>query len=118
MENTPRRLGGAEKISISVMEPKLHVTLMHGPASHPAEIRAAVGKAGVKVVRFRISARGRVEAHGGKRYFLAGEDKFLVAGPGKIADGPVVIEGPVDDAAAPWQLKIIESKPPPPQTAV
>src|ERR1043166_5302430 len=116
METALRRLEGVDKISISVSEQKFQVTLKPGAAFHPAEIRAAVGKAGVKVVRFRVSARGRVEERGGRRYFPAGKDKSLVAGRGKIADGPVAIGGPVDDAAAPWQLKIIESKPPPPQT--
>jgi hypothetical protein len=118
METALRRLDGVDKISISVSEQKFQVTLKPGAAFNPADIRAAVGKAGVKVVRFRIDARGRVEEQGGKRYFFAGEDKFLVAAPAKMADGPVAIEGTVDDAAAPWQLKILKSKPLPPQTAV
>jgi len=118
METALRRLEGVDKISISVSEQKFQVTLKPGATFHPADIRAAVGKAGVKVVRFRIDARGRVQEEGGKRYFLAGEDKFLLAGTAKFPDGSVSIEGTVDDAAAPWELKIIKSKPLPPQTAV
>src|SRR5689334_11340008 len=117
METALRRLDGVDKISISVSEQKFNVTLKPGAAFHPSDIRAAVGKAGVKVVRFRIDARGHLEEQGGKRYFLAGEDKFLVAAPAKMANGPVSIEGTVDDAAEPWQLKILKSKPLPPQTA-
>ena len=118
METALRRLEGVDKISISVSEQKFQVTLKPGAAFRPADIRAAVGKAGVKVVRFRIEARGRIEEQGGKRYFLAGDDKFLVAVPGKLADGPVSIEGTVDDAAAPGQLKILKARPVPSRTAV
>ena len=117
METALRRLDGVDKISISVSEQKFQVTLKRGSAFQPADIRAAVGKAGVKVVRFRIAARGRVEEQDGKRYFLAGEDKFILAVPVKIADGSMAIEGTVDDGATPWQLKILKSKPLPPQTA-
>jgi len=117
METALRRLDGVDKISISVSEQKFQVTLKRGSAFHPSDIRAAVGKAGVKVVRFRIDARGRVQEEDGKRYFLAGDDKFLVVAPAKIPDGPLAIEGTVDDTAAPWQLKILKSKPLPPQTA-
>jgi len=118
METALRRLDGVDKISISVSEQKFQVTLKPGAAFHPSDIRAAVGKAGVKVVRIRIAARGRVEEQGGKRYFVAGEDKFLVAAPAKILDGPVAIEGSIDDGATPWQLKILKSKPLPSRTAV
>ena len=117
MEAALRRLEGVDKISISVSEQKFQVTLKPGTAFHPADIRGAVGKAGVKVTRFRIDARGHVQEEAGKRYFLAGEDKFRLAGTTKFPDGPVAIEGTVDDAAMPFQLKVMKFKPikqPPP----
>jgi hypothetical protein len=43
-----------------------------------------VAKADVKVVRFRIVARGRVYEEGGKRFFVAGKDKFLLVASPKI----------------------------------
>jgi|SRR3954468_24967379 hypothetical protein len=119
METALRRLEGVDRISISVAEQKFEVTYKPGAVFRPAELRAAVGKAGVKVVRFRISARGRVQEEGGKRFFLAGDDKFLLASAPKISlDRPLSIEGSVDDAAAPWQLRIFKSKPLPSQAAV
>ena len=110
METALRRLDGVDKISISVPEQKFQVTLKPGAVFRPAEIRAAVGKAGVKVVRFTIDAKGRVAEEEGRRIFLAGKQKFLVASDAKVSNGYAVIEGTVDDAAAPMQLKILKFK--------
>lgn len=108
METELRRLDGVDKISISIAQQKFEVTYKPGAAFRPAEIRAAVGKAGVKVLRFRISARGRIQEEAGKRFFLAGEEKFLLSAAPKIPDGLLSIEGSVDDAGAPLQLKILK----------
>src|SRR2546425_6012006 len=82
MEIALRRLDGVDKISISVSEQRFQVTYKSGASFQPRDIRDAVGKAGVEVVRFRIIARGRVHEEGGKRFFVASKDKFLlVASP-------------------------------------
>jgi hypothetical protein len=116
METELRRLDGVDKISISISQQKFEVTFKPGAAFRPAAIRAAVGKAGVKVVRLRINAHGRIQDEGGKRWFVAGDDKFLLIGAQKFPENPLSIEGVVDDRAALPQLQILKSKPPPSQT--
>ena len=110
METALRRLDGVDKISISVPEQKFQVTFKPGAVFRPAEIRTAVGKAGVKVVGFHIDAKGRMADEEGKRVFLAGKQKFLVSGDAKIFEGPAAVEGAVDDAVEPMKLKILKFK--------
>jgi hypothetical protein len=112
MEIALRRLDGVDKISISVSEQRFQVTYKSGASFQPWNIRAAVAKAEVEVVRFRIIARGRVHEEGGKRFFVAGKDKFLlVASPKILSAGSISIEGTVDDSAEPLQLKVLQFKP-------
>src|SRR5438093_9736113 len=102
MEIALRRLDGVDKISISVSEQRFQVTYKSGASFQPRDIRDAVGKAGVEVVRFRIIARGRVHEEGGKRFFVAGKDKvFLLASPKIFSESSICIEGTVDEFAQP-----------------
>jgi hypothetical protein len=112
MEIALRRLDGVDKISISISEQRFQVTYKSGASFQPWEIRDAVAKAEVEVVRFRVSARGRVHEEGGKRFFVAGKDKFLLVASPKIpSESPISIEGTVDDSAEPLQLKVLQFKP-------
>ena len=112
MEIALRRLEGVDKISISISEQRFQITYKSGASFQPWELRDAVAKADVEVVRFRIAARGRVYEEGGKRFFVSGKDKFLlVASPKISSEGPVSIEGTVDDSAEPLQLKVLQFKP-------
>jgi len=112
MEVALGRLEGVDKISISISQQKFQVTYKPGASFQPSQIRAAVAKAGVKVVGFRISARGRVLDQPGKRFFVAGKDKFLlVASPQIPSEKPISIEGSVDDSSEPLKLKIVQFKP-------
>jgi hypothetical protein len=111
MEIALRRLEGVDKISISMSEQRFQVTYKSGASFQPWNIRDAVAKADVEVVRFRITARGRVREIGGKRFFVGGKDKFLlVASPQIPSEGAILIEGTVDDSAAPLQLKVLQFK--------
>src|SRR5439155_6898822 len=78
MEIALRRLDGVDKISISVSEQRFQVTYKSGASFQLELMRDAEGKAGVEVVRFRIIARGRDHDEGGKGFFLARLDKFLL----------------------------------------
>ena len=111
MEIALRRLEGVDKISISMSEQRFVVTYKLGARFQPWDIRDAVARAEVEVVRFRITARGRVHEEGGKRFFVAGKDKFLlVASPKIFTEGLISLEGTVDDSAEPLQLKILQFK--------
>jgi hypothetical protein len=112
MEIALRRLDGVDKISISISEQRFQVTYKAGASFQPWDIREAVAKAAVAVVRFRIVARGHVYEEGGKRFFVAGKDRFLlVASPKILSAGSISIEGAVDDSAEPLQLKVLQFKP-------
>ena len=112
MEIALRRLAGVDKISISISEQRFQVTYKSGASFQPWDIRDAVAKAEVEVLRFRITARGRIHEEAGKRFFVAGKDKFLlVASPKILSEGSISIEGTVDDSAEPLQLKVLQFKP-------
>lgn len=112
MEIALRRLEGVDKISISISEQTFQVTYKPGSTFQPWDLRDAVAKAEVEVVRFYISARGQVKQENGKRFFLAGKDKFLLVDSAKVPTGvPLTIMGIVDDSAEPFQLKIRDFKP-------
>jgi copper chaperone CopZ len=112
MEIALRRLDGVDKIWISISEQRFQVTYKAGASFQPQDIRGAVAKAGVEVLRFRITARGRVHEEAGKQFLVAGKDKFLlVASPKMPSKGSISIEGTVDDSAEPLQLQISQFKP-------
>jgi hypothetical protein len=112
MEIALRRLEGVDKISISISQQRFQVTYKPGASFQPSQIRAAVAQADVMVVRFRISARGRVLEQAGKRFFVAGKDKFLlVASPQITSENPISIDGTVDDSSEPLKLKVVQFKP-------
>jgi hypothetical protein len=111
MEIALRRLEGVDKIAISISEQRFQISYRAGASFQPADIRDAVAKAAVEVVRFRITARGRVLDESGKQFFVGGKDRFLlVASPQFPSAAPISIEGTVDDSAEPLRLKILQFK--------
>ncbi len=111
MEVALKRLEGVDKISISISQQKFQLTFKGGASFQPAEIREAVAKADVGVVRFRITARGYIEEDKGKQFFVAGKDKFLVTSSPKIAsETSTWIEAAVDDSTEPVRLKVLQFK--------
>ena len=111
MEIALRRLDGVDKISISISKQRFQVTYKSGVSFQPWDIRDAVAKADVEVLRFRIIAQGRVHEEGGKRFFVAGKDRFLLVASSRISsEGTISIEGTVDDSTEPLQLKLLQFK--------
>lgn len=103
-----RRLDGVAKLSISKSGEKVVVFYKPEARFRPDELQEALGKTGVKVREFRISARGQVLEEGGKKFFVAGNDKFLLLrSPHTPPVGPVSLEAIVDVAAQPMQLDVI-----------
>jgi len=65
----------------------------------------------VGVVQFQIGARGEVQESGGKRFLVAGRDRFLLL---DAIDSPPVplktevrIEGILFDQATPMEVKVL-----------
>lgn len=110
-----RQLGGIDKISISMSKEAIMVSYKPGAAFQPKAIREALKKTDVGVVQLQISARGRIQEQSGKRFFLAGMDKFAVtASPDSLqlpVGMPIVVEGILNDQAEPMELKILTFKP-------
>jgi len=110
-----RQLAGIDKISISLSKEAIMVSYKPGAAFQPKQLRDALKKTDVGVVQLQISARGRLQEQDGKRFFVAGSDKFLVV---SSADSPLVpanttvaVEGILNDRLDPMQLKILSVKP-------
>jgi len=107
-----RRLEGVAGVSISQSTNIVAVTYKPGTAFDPAGIREAVAKVEAEVVLFQIVVRGRIQAEGTNRYFLAGKDRFLLVDSAAVpSETPVTITGTVDDSAKPFKLKIVPSPP-------
>src|ERR1041385_1991790 len=73
-----RQLGGVDQIKISLSQEAIMVAYKPGAAFRPKDIRQALKKTDVGVTQFQISVRGRLQDQGGKRFFVAGKEKFVL----------------------------------------
>jgi copper chaperone CopZ len=109
-----RRMPGVDKVSISLSNEAIMLTYKPGAAFDPQAIRKVLQPWEVGVVQFQISARGRIQEQAGKRFFLAGKDKFVVASSAKAPELPsgalVSIEAILDDHPNPMEVKILNFK--------
>jgi hypothetical protein len=110
-----KRMGGVDKVAISLSQEAIMLTYKPGAAFDPEGIRKILEPLKVGVVQFQISARGRVQEQGGKRVFLAGKNKFVLAAAASVPaiplGTPVSIEAILNDRVAPMELKILNFKP-------
>ena len=113
MELALRRLDGVDKVAISIRRQQFVVLYKPGAAFVPKDLRAAVAQASVSVVQFHIQARGQVQVEGGKEFFVAGKDRFLLVDSPKMPAGTrLLIGGDVlSDSTAPYQLQVLEFRP-------
>ena len=110
-----RRLDGIDKVTISKSQEVVVLTYKPGSSFQPWDIRDALERTDVGVVQFQISARGRLQEAGGKKLFIAGKDKFVLA-PTSVsvpADSTVEVQGIVNDKPDPMELKVLSVKPVP-----
>jgi hypothetical protein len=109
-----RRLPAIEKVTISISKEAVKVFYKAGSSFQPGEIRDALKKTDVGVAEFQIGARGRVEEKDGKRFFVAGKDRFLLTpapnGPTLPASQFLAVEGIVNDRSTPVELKVTNFK--------
>lgn len=110
-----RRITGVDKVTISRSAEAIMVAYKPGAPFQPAEIRKVLEPLNVGIVQFQISAKGRVEEQAGKRFFVAGKDRFLLAAsanaPKVPAGTPVLIEGRLNDKLNPMELQVMTVKP-------
>ncbi len=110
-----RRLPGVEKVAISLSKEAIMLTYKPGATFDPQGIRKVLEPLEVGVVQFQISARGRVQEEGGKRFFMAGKDKYVLAAaanaPAIPLDTPISVEAILNDHVDPMEVKILYFKP-------
>lgn len=111
--NLRRFVAGVDKVTISMASEAITVSYKPGATFQPQDIREVLKPMEVGVLQFQISARGRIQEQGRKRFFVAGKDKFVVAAASapRIPSGtPILIEGIVNDLSDPMELKIMSFK--------
>ncbi len=109
-----RRLEGIADVKISKSAEAILITYKPGTSFQPWDIREALDRTDVGVAQFQISARGRVQEEKGKRFFVAGKDKFSLAPSPNVkipTDTPVTDEAIVNDRTDPMELKVLSFKP-------
>jgi hypothetical protein len=113
MEVALRRLEGVDKVAISIERKQFVVVYKPGASFRPKDLRAAVKQSDVDVKQFHIQAKGQLQTEGGKQFFVAGKDRFLVSSaPQKIPVGtPIEIGADVNDTTSLIEIKILGFKP-------
>ena len=110
-----KRTPGIDNVKISLANEAILLTYKSGASFSVADINAVLRPLGVAVRQFQISARGRVLEQGGKRVFLAGKDKFLLASGGNSSavplSTPVSIEGILNEHLDPMEVKVLNFTP-------
>jgi hypothetical protein len=112
-----RRLAGVDQVKISLSTESILLTYRPGATFDPAAIRKILEPLKVGVVQFQIGARGQVLENGGKRFLIAGRDKFVlldaIDSPPVPLKVPVRIEGILFDRSTPRELKVLTVQPAP-----
>ena len=109
-----RRLTGVDQVKISLPKEAIMLTYKPGAKFDPQAIRGVLEPLKVGVTQFQISARGQVQEQGGKRFFLAGRDRFIlmdaINSPPVPINTPVLIEGILFDQYTPMEVKVLSVK--------
>src|SRR5437762_744334 len=110
-----RRLPSIDKVDISLKNEAVMVSYKPGSSFQPKDLREIFQKTDVAVTQMQISARGRVQEQAGKRFFIAGKDKFLLVSaansPQVPTNTPVAVEGVANDRVDPMELRVMTVKP-------
>ena len=110
-----KRLPSVDKVNISMKNEAVMVSYKAGSIFQPKELRDVLKKTEVGVTQLQVSARGHVQDQAGKRFFIAGKDKFvLISGSNSDQiplNTPVSIEAVVNDRVDPMELRVMTFKP-------
>jgi len=108
-----RQLSGIDAIKISLSTESILVTYKPNAVFQPKDLRDALKKTDVGVLQFQVSARGRVHEQDGKRFLVAGRDRFVLAASEGLEiplDTPISVEAMLNDLTDPMQLKVMTVK--------
>jgi len=112
-----KRIPGIDKVKISLSQEAIMLTYKPGAVFSTQQIRDVLKPLDVGVLQFQIGARGRIQEEGGKRVFVAGKDKFLVAADARSTGAPlstlIRIEAILNDRVEPMEVKILDFRPAP-----
>ena len=110
-----KRLPAVDKVIISMKNEAVMVSYKPNSTFVPKDLRDVLKKTEVGVTQLQISAHGKVQDQAGKKFFIAGKDKFvLIAGSNTTqipTNAPVSVEGIVNDRVDPMELRIMTFKP-------
>ena len=112
-----KRIPGVDQVKISLSQEAIMLTYKPGATFSTRQIRDVLKPLDVGVVQFQIGARGRIQEEDGKRFFVAGKDRFSVSSDPRSAAAPlstpIRIEAILDDHANPMAIKILNFQPAP-----
>lgn len=105
-----KKVAGVNKVAVSMSKQLVAITFHEGAQFKPKEYREAIMMAEVRVATFHVSMRGKVDQQGGKMYFVAGPNRFLIAKPPKdLPVGvPLGVMATVDDSTEPFSITSLE----------
>ena len=110
-----KRLPAVDKVIISMKNEAVMVSYKPNSSFQPKDLRDVLKKTEVGVTQLQISARGKVQDQAGKKFFIAGKDKFVLISGSNTSqmptNAPVSIEAIVNDRVDPMELRVMTYKP-------
>jgi hypothetical protein len=109
-----RRMTGIEAIKISLSTEAILVSYKPDALFQPHELRDALKKTDVGVLQFQVTARGLMHEQDGRRFFIAGRERFVLIPSDATplpANTPVIVEAILNDQSDPMELKVMTVKP-------
>lgn len=109
-----KKLAGVSNVNIVVEKELIMLTLKPNIAFQPWDIREVLEKSEVGVVQIQISAKGAVTEENGKKFLVAGKDKFVIlpTSVAKVETGVKgTFQGTVNDHPDPMELKLLSFTP-------
>lgn len=105
------RFPGVDQVKISLRTEAIMLTYKPDALFDPKGLRKVLEPLKVGVVQFQIGARGHVQESGGKRFLIAGRDRFVlldaIDSPSVPLKTEIRIEGILFDQATPMELKVL-----------
>jgi copper chaperone CopZ len=105
-----KRTPGIDRVTISLALEAIALYYRPGSAFSLDDIHTVLRPLGVGVKKYQITARGHVQEQIGKRFLVAGIDKFVLSSGGSAsaipAATPLWIEGVLNEHVNPIELKV------------